>query len=268
MRAAVCVAIVATLAIAGCGRTGGDTVVLATVGGEQITQSDLDAELGVRGISRADNPEVRRAALEQIVTRKLLARAARAEDLGKTAQGRTIRAAAMESVDAGLALGAMQATVKPPTPAEAQAYVQAHPERFAERSGYVFDQLRASIPPDPVLVAALGPAKTLEEVENVLQARGIPFRRSVQGLDTLRANPQLSAAIRKLPPGEPFMLNEPGGFSVSRVRQSIVKPVVGAQANAIAADLLLAERRDRVIEERIAALRTSLVKYPAAAPAK
>jgi peptidyl-prolyl cis-trans isomerase C len=268
MRAAVCVAIVASLAIAGCDKAAGDGDVLATVAGEKITQAQLDAELRVSGVTRPDNPDIRRAALEQIVTRKLLARAARAEDLDKTSQGRLIKAVAMESVDAGLALGAMQARVKPPTPAEAQGYVQAHPERFAERSGYIFDQLRASVPTDPALVAALGPAKTLEEVESVLRARGIPFRRSVQGLDTLRANPELSAAIRRLPPGEPFVLNEPGGFSVSRVRQSAVRPIVGAPANAIAADLLLAERRAKAINDRIASLKADLVTYPKAAPAK
>ena len=171
--------------------------------------------------------------LGQIVTRKLAGRPA-PRTWTRPQRAGSSKAAAMESVDAGLALAAMQAKVKPPTPAETQAYVQAHPERFAERSGYIFDQLRASVPTDPALVAALRPAKTLEEVETVLRARGIPFRRGVQGLDTLRANPQLSAAIRKLPPGEPFVLNEPGGFTVSRVRQSEVKPVVGEQANTIA----------------------------------
>ena len=268
MRAAMCVALVATLAIAGCGKSGNGPAVLATVGGEKITQAELDAELRVGGVAQADNPAVRRAALEQIVTRKLLVRVARAEGLGKTAEARVIKAAAMESVDAGLALGAIQAKVKSPTPAEAQAYVQAHPERFAERSGYIFDQLRASVPLDPALVTALRPTKTLEEVESILRARGIPFRRSVQGLDTLRANPQLSAAIRKLPPGEPFVSNDPGGFTVSRVRQSAVQPVVGAPANAIAADLLLADRRSQAINGQIAALRTKLVTYPKAAPAK
>ncbi|WP_293676099.1 hypothetical protein [uncultured Phenylobacterium sp.] len=267
MRAGTCLAIVAMLAMAGCARTGGDETVLATVAGEKITEAELSAELRLGGVARADDPDVRRAALEQIVMRKLLARRARADDLDKTAEARVIKAAAMESVDAGLALSAMQSKVKPPTAAEAQAYVQTHPERFAERSGYIFDQLRTNVPLNAALVTALRPTKTLEEVERVLRGRGIPFRRSVQGFDTLRANPQLSAAIRKVPPGEPFVSNEPGGFTVSRVRQSTVQPIVGAPANALATELLLAERRSKAINAEIESLRAKLVTYPTKAAA-
>ena len=122
--------------------------------------------------------------------------------------------------------------------------------------------------PDADLVAALEPTKTLEEVARVLQARGIKFRQSVDQLDTLRADPRLTAVIQKLAPGEPFVLPEPDGFSVSSIRQTSVQPVVGAQANTAAESLMLADRRSKAIKDRLEALRTERVKMPKAEKAE
>jgi hypothetical protein len=73
--------------------------------------------------------------------------------------------------------------------------------------------------------------------------------------------------VRRLAPGEPFIVDEPGGFTVNSIRQSVVQPVVGPQAEAIAADLLLAQRRAKALQDRLAALKAERVKYPEA-PAK
>ena len=261
-RAGVFVAVVATLAVAGCSKVGGGRGELANVGGQKVTQTQLEAELKAGEVPRADTPEVRKAALDQIITRKLLAQAAREEKLDRTPEGALMRAAAMESFEAGLEHRAIRDKVKAPTPAEAEAFIQAHPEMFAQRTGYLIDQLHIRAQSDPSLMAALQPTKTLAEVERVLQARGIAYRRSVEQLDTLRADPQLTAAIRKLAPGEPFVLGEPGGFTVSGVRQSVVQPVVGPQAATIAADLLFAQRRGQAMKDRVAGLKAAKVKYP------
>lgn len=268
MRTGLWVAMAAALAMAGCGKPDSGKQALATVGGDQITKAQVDTELKAAGAPQAENPEVRQAALEQIVRRKLLAQAARQEKLDQTPEMKVMRTAAQETFEAGLELGAIRAKIAQPTPQEAEAFVQSHPDMFAQRTGYLLDQLHVKGQLDPALSKALEPANTLAEVERVLQGRSLQFGRSVEQLDTLRANPQLTAAIRKLTPGQPFILPDIGGFTVSTVRQSSVQPVVGPQASAIANRLLLAEREVKAINDRLAGLKTDKVKYPKAATAK
>ena len=114
---------------------------------------------------------------------------------------------------------------------------------------------------------ALRPTKTLEEAEAVLRARRIPFRRVLLPMDTLRTDPRLSAADANLPPGEPFVVPGVSGFTVNRVRGSQVRPVTGAQAEAVARELMRAERINKALKDRVDTLRKEQVVYgPAFAP--
>ena len=90
MRARVWVAVVATLAITGCEKSGKD---LALVGREKITEAQLDAELRAGEVAQVGNPAVRKAALQQIITRKLLAQAARRDKLDRTPEHQVMKAA-------------------------------------------------------------------------------------------------------------------------------------------------------------------------------
>jgi EpsD family peptidyl-prolyl cis-trans isomerase len=260
----------AALVMASCNSGGGDSGqgVLATVGSEKVTERQVDAELRLSGAQNPQDPALRKAALEQIVARKLLAQEARGEKLDKTAEGAVLRAAAIETYEANLERTAMMAKVPKPTPADATAFINAHPEMFAARAGYLIERLQVASPADPALIEALKPAKTLEEVEAVLQARKLPYRRTVDQLDTLRAAPQLTATLERLPPGEPFVLPEPGGFSVGRVRDKKVQPVTGEAATKIASELVYAQRQSSAMKSRLDALKAERVKYPDAKPAE
>ena len=260
-RAGVWIVLSAALATAGCGRSGGGDGNLATVGNEPITQSSLDAELQANNTPQADNPEVRRAALEEIVNRKLLAQAARAAKLDRSREARAIRAVGAETLEAALEVADIQAKVAKPTPSEVTAFIQAHPEMFARRTLYLVERLYVQGAADAALVAALKPTKTLEEVARVLDARARPYRRNVEQLDTLRANPRLTAAIQSLAPGEPLVLNDAGELTVASVRQSAMQPIVERQATNLAGELMLAQRQAKAVKDRIAALRAERVKY-------
>lgn len=261
MRAGMWAAMLAALSVAACNTADADKGVVATVAGEKITVAELDRELRLAGVQKADDPKVRRAALDEIITRKLLAKAARADNLDKSADALAAKTIAVEAFDAGLARRAAAAKVVEPTPAEAAAFVQAHPEMFARRTGYLIDQLVVPTQQSPALVEALKPTKTLGEVERVLRQRGIAYRRTSQTLDTLRAAPALSVALAKLPSGEPFLLPDPAGFTVNRVRDAKVQPVTGAQAEAVALELLRADRRGKALRERLQTLKTGRVTY-------
>lgn len=256
------------LAMAGC-NSGDGKDVLATVGSEKITEQQVKTEIQLAGAANPDDPAIRKAALEQIIARKLLAQEARADKLDKTPAAAVARAAAIETYEANLQRTAMMAQLPKPTTADAATFIQAHPEMFAERRGYVIERLNVVAKPDPGLVEALKPAKTFEAVEAVLQARKISYTRSASQIDTLRAAPQLTATLSRLEPGEPFVVPEANGFTVGRVRDSRVQPITGEAATRIASEILYSQRQTTKMKERLDALKAEKVKYvEAKAPAK
>jgi peptidyl-prolyl cis-trans isomerase C len=258
----------AVVLVAGCSKGDGDNKdIAAEVAGDKITTAELQTELKGAGVKNVDDPKIQRAALEEIIARKLLAKAARAEKLDKAPDVLAAKAAAEEAFDANLDRRATIAKIPEPTAAEVTAFVQAHPEMFAQRTGYLLDQLLVPAQQDPTLLEALKPTKTLEDVERILQERKIPYRRGTQSMDTLRADPGLSRVMTRLPPGEPFLLPDPAGFTVSRVRDKRVQPLTGPAAEKVAKELLWAERRTKALKDRLEALRKDKVAYgPAFAP--
>jgi len=266
LRKETCIAVLAALAAAGCQPANDKNPVLARVGSEKITQADVDAELKMNGVKQTDDPKVRRAALEQIINRELFAREARERGLTNNAQAQAIREATVETFEASLARAALAAEAKKPTPEEVASYIQAHPEKFADRRVYLVERLRAQGQPDAAVLEALKPTQTLEAAEAVLRDRKIPYRRTLDELDTLRAATEVARSLGALRPGEPFVLPEPGGFSVGRVRQQQARPLDGGEAKTVAAAILIAERQGKAIAERLRALRAEKVTYEAAAP--
>jgi peptidyl-prolyl cis-trans isomerase C len=261
MRARAWGAVLAVVLVAGCSQGEPGKDVAAVVAGEKITTAELDRELRLAGVQKPDDPALRRAALDEIIARKLLAKAARTEGLDKNPEVLAAKASADEAFDANLDRLATASKVAPPTAAEVTAFVAAHPEMFARRTGYLIDQLQVPTRDTPDLIEALTPTKTIEEAAAVLRARGIPFRRAILPMDTLRTDPRLSAAVAKLPPGEPFILPGVMGFTVNRVRGSQLRPVTGAPAETIARELIRADRLNKALRERLAMLRKDRVEY-------
>jgi EpsD family peptidyl-prolyl cis-trans isomerase len=251
----------AVVLAAGCSNGNAGKDVAAKVGGEKITTAQLDTELKAAGARDVNDPKLRQAALEEIIARKLLAQDARDENLTKAPEAIVLKGAAIETFEAELARRNLLAGVTEPTKADVDAFIREHPQMFERRTGYLIDQLFVPAQRTPELLEALKPTKTLEEVEGVLKARGVAYRRTMQSLDTLRSEPQLSAAIEKLPPGEPFILPDAGGFTVNRVRDSSVQPLTGDKAQAVAKELLLAQRRAKALRERLQQLKTDKVTY-------
>lgn len=264
MRAALLMAVTASLVVAGCNKGGGKTTTLATVGGEAITEEQLDTELRMGNVPNAQNPVVRKAALDQIIARKLLAQAAREAKLDQTPDAKVLKTAALEGYEANLQRTAVLAKVIRPTTAEAQAFVKAHPEMFAERTGYLVERLHVPAQADPTLVTELQPTKTLEEVEAVLQKRKINYRRTRDQIDTLRMAPAFTAQIKKLAPGEPFVTPEVGGFTVSRIIESRVQPVTGPDAERYAIEVVYGQKQGEAMNALIEDLKSKKLTLPEA----
>lgn len=254
--------------VAGCSAPDPDDRVVARVMGEAVTAGQVDAELLGASAAQLKDPAVRRAALEAIVTRKLLAKAARAEGLDRRPEVLRARATAKDEFDSNLFRSAVRASVPIPTAAEVSAYMTANPQRFAARRIYLVEELRTAHGADKALVDALLPTKSLAAAEAVLTSRGVPYRKVLGSMDTLQILPQVSQAVADLPPGEPFIVPDRGALIIGAVRGVKAQPLTGAEGEAVAGRMLLEERRAAALARAVQALRKDTVVYADAQAAK
>jgi EpsD family peptidyl-prolyl cis-trans isomerase len=114
----------------------GKTQVVAKAGGREITLTELRLEMGRLGLSPTD-PASERAALESLLNRTLLAKAARAADLHRKPETMARMYAAQDQAlaDYYLALASQPAE---PTRQEIDDFIRSNPSLFAERKTYDF----------------------------------------------------------------------------------------------------------------------------------
>jgi EpsD family peptidyl-prolyl cis-trans isomerase len=257
--------------LAGCDKMpAGKADVAARVYGEKITVPELDAELKAAEVPNSNDPRVRQEALQRIILRKLLAKAAHDQKLDRDPSFPILKKATVESFEAGQVQRAAVQKVAAPTLPESSNFVNAHPEMFAQRTVYLVDELLVGQPPDQALVDALRPLNDFDAIEKLLQDRRVAYRRGQDQLDSLRLDPNLSLQIARLPAGAPFVLPAPNGLVIARVRASKTEPVVGEQALTIASSILSAQRKQKAVNDTIQSVMTaakaSIVYGPGYAP--
>jgi peptidyl-prolyl cis-trans isomerase C len=239
--------------------------VVATVDGQEITIRNLDAELA--GLTTND-PNVRKvaeqAALKAIISRTILADEARAQGLDKTPGFALERQRMIDTLLVQTLEEKIAASVPPPAPEEAESFVAAHPDSFAQRKIYTVDQIRTAQTADPALIEALKPLNTLEDVEALLTQRHVEFHRVTTDLDALTLDPKISDSIAKLPPNEVFVIPTNGSVLISQIKQTRVQPFTGDPAVRFALRLIQSQRsREATLREMdaIAAKGASSVRY-------
>lgn len=253
-------ALLACIAMSGCGMIGGskkapEGQVVATVNGEEITITELNREMG--GASPAD-PQQRKAleqaALQNIITRKLLAQTAKEQKLDKSPIYAQQEAQAKE----GLLVSALQrkiaATAVNPTRADAEKFVADHPNMFAERRVMVVDQVIFG-KFDPALMEQFKPLNTLEQIEAVLTRENIDFQRTTTVLDTLNAPEGLTDTLMKLPAGEVFIFPRGNAVFVNQIRENRVMPFTGDRAITYAEAGLKQMRTQEALAKQVEAIR-------------
>ena len=263
--------------LSACGGGGGTPTgqVVATVDGQEITANELRMELGG---AKAPNPEAQkeleRRALQSIVNRKLLAKAAADQKLDQAPEFAMQKAKADELVAISALERKLAAAVPQPSKQEAERYVSDHPDSFAQRKLFVVDQVVAPGVPQAVL-REMQPLKTLDQVENLLTQRGVPHQRAVGAIDGATSDPEMVKKISALPAGEVFVVPNQGGVLINQVREARTDPFTGDRAVAVAQQMLRQRKTAEMVRsqmQQIAAQGASTVKYnadygpPAGAP--
>lgn len=253
-------ALLACIALSGCGMFGGGSKapegqVVATVNGEEITITELNRELG--GASPA-NPEERKAAeqtaLQNLITRKLMAQAAKEQELDKTPAFAQQELQAKEAMLVGALQRKIASTVVNPTRADAEKFIAEHPQMFANRRVMVVDQIVVGNF-NQALMKEFEPLNTLEQIEAILVRENIDYQRTTTILDTLNSPEFLTETLTKLPPGEVFIFPRGSAVFINQIRDTRVMPFVGDRAVNYAMAGLRSLRSQETLYKQIEAMR-------------
>jgi EpsD family peptidyl-prolyl cis-trans isomerase len=240
--------------------------VVATVDGEEITLSELRAELA--GAPAPASPQagklMEEAALRQIIIRHIMAKAAHDQQLDKTPAFAIEKARANQGLLTQALQRQLAANSPAPSRSDAEAYVAAHPSMFAERKLLTVDQIRMARPKTEDDLKAFLPLKTLPEFETLLTQKGIQYQRTASVIDTGSTDPNMIAQIEKLPPGEVFMVPANGMVLANQIRDSKLAPFTGDAAINYAMGVLRSQRVQEAVGKGVENLiksKASTVKY-------
>ncbi|MCW2367453.1 EpsD family peptidyl-prolyl cis-trans isomerase [Sphingobium sp. B7D2B] len=240
-----------SLTIAGCEKKAEGQVV-AVVNGEEITLTELNAEIADLNVpASADKDMVRSRVLQRMVDRRLLVQAAKEAGLDRDPEYLTQERRMREQLLVNLYGRKTMDTVKVPDNAAIDKYISERPNAFAQRKRFALEQLQMDPPSKPDSLKELETAKTLDEVASRLTAMGIAFERGRGSLDTAVIDPQMLARIEALPPGEPFIVPANGKLVVSVITGSEATPVPQEQARQIAAQAMRNEELNKIGESRL-----------------
>jgi EpsD family peptidyl-prolyl cis-trans isomerase len=161
-----------------------------------------------------------------------------------------------------------------PTPEEIKKYYDEKPALFSQRRIYQIQEIGIEAPADrlPELRAKLAAAKNINEFVEYLKASGLRF----SGNQAVRAAEQLPLnsleALAKMQDGQAMVVPTPTGAQVVVLAGSRMQPVTEEQARPAIEQFLVNERRRKLVEDDLKAMRTAATieyvgKFAEGAPA-
>ena len=254
-------ALLASVVLGGCHLGGGGSgkaptgQVVATVGDREITLRELNAET-----PPVTNPDLRArksaqlTALENIVARTVLAKAAVDQGVDKTPEFTLMKQRALDTLLAQSLESKIAGQVPKVTRDDADRFIVAHPDIFSQRKVWSIDQLRMARPSDPTLIKRLEPLKTLPDIEALLNQEKIPFQHSTGNLDAVGADPRMIDAITKLPPGEVFVIPSNDALLVNQIKDTKIVPFTGPQSVEYATQVVTRQRTSDAVQRQVSAI--------------
>jgi len=231
-------ALLAATFLAGCDKKPEGQVV-AVVNGDEITQQELNAELGNMQLPEgAAKDEARNQALDNIVNRRLLAGVAKQQGIDSSPEYIMRRQQLDEALLVQMLAQRTARPMKQPSSQEVKDFVAQNPQMFANRAVLTVDQIRFPTPANQDYAKALSPAKTMAEVVTTLNRLGIKFERGTTQADTATMPPEMFKQITSIGSSEPFVVPGPGVVSVNMVVSSRPAPLPENQVNQAATAMI------------------------------
>ena len=247
----------------------GQTV--AVVNNEEITSSELNAELQAENASpTGSTKEARAQALQNLIDRRLLVQQARSEGLDKSPDFVNQQRRATEDLLIRMMLMRQANTAKVPSPEDISRFEASHPGMFANREAWSLQQIVYPIQKDPGILAKLNAAKTLDEIAQTLAASNVQFNKSSRKIDTAVLPPNIYTQLTQLKPGEPFIVPGPDRAVASVITAREPTPLTGDDARKVALEVMKRDEVQKFVTDRVKGLKASAkIQYqPGFAPPK
>lgn len=228
--------------------------VVAVVNGEEITLQELNAELAELKVpENADKKEARRAVLQQIVSRRLLAQQAKQDGVDRDPNYISSERRMKEQLLVSMYAKKAMDTVSVPDTAAINKFMEQNPTQFKQRTLYKLDQIQFDMPANPASLKALETAHTMEDVATTLNNMGVKFTRGSGSFDSGRIPAQMLKQILALKPGEPFVVpaGEPGKGLVNVITGSAPIALPDDQARSMAAQAYRNQALAKLGEQRL-----------------
>lgn len=250
------VAIGAASLVAGCGSKAPTGQVVANVNGDEVTLTELNAELATMQIpAGADKKLVQNAALERIIERKLLAKAARQDGLDQNPEFIVRRQQMEDALLVQLLAKKISNGVKAPAAGAIDKFMTDNSNMFAARTIYAVDQLQFDAPKRQDYLKQLAEAHSMDDVVKVLDSNGIKYQRGNAQMDSAVVPAAMMAQIQKVPAGEPFVVPMGPKVAVSVITGSKPAPMTGDTVRPYAVNAVRNAELGKLLQARLASER-------------
>jgi EpsD family peptidyl-prolyl cis-trans isomerase len=226
--------------------------VAAVVNDDEVTLQEVNGELaGVTLPAGAERKAAQQAALQRVIDRRLLAQAARQENLDKDPEFITRRRQQEELLLVQMFGQKLSRSVRVPDAKAVDKFIASHPNMFAARSIFTVERLQFVM--DPAKLEQFTPDHSLDAVASRLTSLGVKFARGAGELDSAKLTPEMSARLAAVPAGEPFIVPETGAITAAVVTGTKPAPISGDAARPLAARALQNEQLKETLQDRLKA---------------
>ena len=248
------------LVLAGCGvkKDKPATQTAARVNKDEITVHEINYVLQQqRGLAPDQAASASKQVLERLIDQDLALQQAQERKLDREPGVLQQLEATRREIIARAYVEKIAAGAPKPSPAEVKAYYDAHPALFKERRIYNLQELAIQAKPDQLdaLKARLAASKDVPDFISYLKANDFKFGAN----QAVRAAEQLPLAsvdkFAQMKDGQTIFNVTPNGAQVVILASSRSQPVDEAQAGPAIEQFLLNERKRKVVEDDLKALR-------------
>lgn len=253
--------VAAALALAACGNKGEPAAsqTAARVNKDEVTVHQINQALQQRNLRPEQAEAAGRQVLERLIDQQLAV--SRGEDLKVDRDPRVLQQleAARREILARAYFERVGDAAARPTPEEVERYYTDKPALFAQRRVYQIQEIgiEASAERLPELREKLSAAKNINEFAASLQSAGFRF----SGGQAMRAAEQLPMAslevLAKMKDGQVALVPTASGAQAVMLAGSRLMPVTLDQARPAIEQFLLNERKRKLIEEDLKAMRAA-----------
>ncbi len=244
--------------LAACSHSGsGGSQVVASVGGDEITETQVNHALERQANLRPDQVDAAsRKAVSNLVEQTVVLQKARDLKLDRDERVmqniETMKREAMVSAYLNrIADGASK-----PSDKDIQAYFDANPQLFSQRRIYTFQELAVDVPADKVkeTEAALAQLKSGPEIGEFLRGKQIPTH-ATQNVMAAESVPQaLLARVAQLKPGQGVIVSNENGLHILLLAATQDQPVDLEKSRPAIAAYLTNQNKRQAVQKELASL--------------